>query len=147
MVSPPQPDIFRSWLARGTFSPSPWARSMAEWGKETRVTFSRTAVTKDLSGGFKGGAPADYLTADCHVEIEADFGLLISEPSVGPVRRRHYVIMLDFEDIPDASKIPQPGDFITFTDALGIRRQMTIETSDAPEGIADHVEIMSSDFD
>jgi hypothetical protein len=144
----------RSWLGRGTFSPSPWGRTMHAILKETSVEFLRPPITKDNTGAFKGGKPATYMTLWCHVDLQIDPAGDISKDnrglpgtSIAPIQRRNYLIMVDLADVTDPALYPKQFDRARFTDQLGVTRDLKLINVDAPGGQADHIEIQTEDFE
>ena len=59
--------------------------------------------------------------------------------------RRHYSIILPIPE--DLSKVPRKGDRVWWYDDLGTRRDVALRSVDSPEGVADHLEITSEEFE
>ena len=142
---PDPPLVQRSWLARGQFSPTPtWGQSMHAILMETSATFYRNSLTKTEMGGFAGSNPTAYMTAMVHAELE-DVGSsdVLMEP--GPVRKRHYLVMMKMPV--DTVDLPHRSDRIRFTDPQGNVIDMPIAQVDAPEGVGDHLELRTEEFE
>ena len=144
MSLPPQPTLHRSWLLRGTFSPSPWGKSMSGLLEETQVAFYRTVTRRTEMGGWEGtGQPLVFLTAMCHVELEETEDA-ITQPSVGLILKRNWFLSMG---IPASSDlIPQAGDRIRFNDPAGLPVDLALVKADLPEGVLDHLEMASESW-
>ena len=148
---PEPPLIRRSWLTRAHFSPSHWAKGGAALLYDTLVTFTRDTLVTDGSGGFAPasgpgpGATAVWAAVPAHVELAVDSGLLIGEPPVGPIRRRHYLIICDLPA--DTAQLPKPQDYVAWTDETGVAHKWRVQKADSPEGDADHLEIETESFE
>lgn len=142
----------RSWLTRGYFSPSPWGRTIPPLVAETEVKFYRITRTKNTSGGFAGGDPqAPYLTAMCHVELEETMpyrSAKAGSDSTAPMLTRHYVLLVPWDAFRgDPALVPNKGDRVRFTDALGNAVDMPINgTPDPVVNAQDHIELQTDEF-
>lgn len=146
MSFPTQPALHRSWLLRGAMSPTPrWGKSMSGLLEETEVTFLRAGSGLNAMGGFEGNdaGVAEYLVAMCHVELE-EHSVPITEPSVGYMLKRFYWLSMAIPD--SADHIPRQYDRVRFTDAAGRPVDLSLQTADMPEGVADHIEMTTEDW-
>lgn len=139
-----QPTLHRSWLLRGNFSPSPWGRSMSGLLEETEVSFLRFPTSTNALGGEESSTKAaEYLVAQCHVELEEN-EVKVVEPSVGIVMLRNW--FLDMAIPGDLTLMPVRGDRVRFTDPTGNVIDTVLVAADTPEGVADHVEMRTESW-
>lgn len=143
----PQRTLDRSWVRRALVSPPPFGRSLPAVWKETEVTFSRRATSEDEHGGFKGETVVDFLTIYCHVEEQEGAQLVSDEGmlALGPIVRRRYDIICPIPD--DVSTVPKRGQIARFLDPIGRAISVPIERVGVPEGLADHLELVSEELD
>lgn len=152
MTLPARPAKQRSWLTRGYYSASPWARPIHPLVTETWVTFSRSARTKSGMGGYTGSSRADYFSAWCHVEQDtmATFrgGESGASTGVGLFQTRYYTIELPVEALDgDTSLLPAKGDRVIFTDQMGRFVDMPIgATPNNPVNTQEFVSIVTEEF-
>lgn len=138
----------RSWLRRGLTSPAPWAKSVPDLHAETLVTFYRTGSADNGFGGFgRDGATITFLETNCNVSLMTESGLTNDRETLGGIVRRFYDVLMDIPEDFDFDLLPRKGDRMTFTDAAGRRVDVAIARCDLPEGLADHVEIESVEFE
>lgn len=142
-------DIDRAWVRRPLVSPAPWGESLPDVWLETELNFyRRTDTTQNRIGGFAGsGVPNNYLIINGHAEVAERTGLSIGgeQPGGGTIVRRHYNIFIPVPG--DTGLLPRAGDRVWFYDGLGRRIDVALEYVTPPEGIRDHIEISTAEFE
>lgn len=140
----------RAWPRRPLVSPPPFGLSVPTIWKETSVTFLRRMGSLNAVGGRGGAAEAELLTVMASVSIATDTALMahqLSGVDSGPIRRRYYLCIFDTPPNFDWSKLPAKGDYMAFTDPAGRTLHVIVKLVDIAEGIRDHVEIESEEFE
>jgi len=135
-----------SWARSGLSDPPPFGESLPpEWLDVELNFYRRTGGSQNDIGGFKGtAAPVNFLVILGHMDLEVDSGLL-NEQELGIFVRRHYVGQCLIPD--DLANLPRKGDRVWWIDPLGRRIDVAIRSVDSPEGLRDHLEIESEEFE
>lgn len=136
----------RAWVKRPLVAAPHFGRSVPDVWTNTVATFVRRDPVTNAIGGFAGATERVVATVPAYQELATDSGLHIALDA-GPVRRRHYLIIVAHTAFTDATQYPRKGDTVRFTDEVGIQRSMPVEKADRPEGIADHWEIETQEFE
>jgi hypothetical protein len=135
-----------SWPRVGLSSVPDWAASLPPEWLDVELNFYReTAGGANTIGGFKGhGAKDNYLVTPGHVDLQTDSGFE-NDLTSGILIRRHYEGV--FPVPADLSKVPKKGDRVWWIDALGRRIDTPLRQVDSPEGLRDHLEFESEEFE
>lgn len=142
-------DLDHGWTRSPLTDPYPWGASLPDEWMSVELNFYRmTSSTANDIGGFKGsGVASNYLIINGHAELLTDAGM----PDIGQVQAvgafiaRHYEIIMPIPS--NLSTVPLKGDRVWWYDAIGRRIDVALRSVDVPEGLADHIEISSDEFE
>ncbi len=143
------------WTRSALTDPYPFGESLPDEWLDVELNFyRRTGGTANSIGGFKGrGAPLAYLICNGKAEIEQDAGIVGNAggeagATIGNFVSRHYSILIPMPGVPGNDEgFPRKGDRVWWYDAVGRRIDVPLKAVDVPEGLADHIEIISEDFE
>lgn len=139
----------RAWARRPLVAPPTWGRSVPTIWADTEVTFMRRMPSDNGIGGTGGAAEGELLTIMASVSLSPEPGLHIDLGVGGSIRRRYYLTIFDIprDGTFDWDTLPKKGDFEYFTDPAGKHVRVAVKAVLLPNGIGDHVEIESEEFD
>ena len=146
------------WTRSPLTDPPPWGESLPDEWLDVELNFyRRTGGTANTIGGFQGrGTNQNYLICHGKAEMETDTDVITTSGGgggeVGSFKTRHYTIFVRTESVRvdgavSHDLLPKKGDRVWWYDAIGRRIDVAIHSVDIPEGLADHIEIISEDIE
>jgi len=137
----------RSWLKRGYLGQTPrWGESVPELWRNTSVTFKRRREVRNDYGFIDGGMEETLWETTAHLDIVQNrAGSETTVLPTGQVSSFSWLIITPYPS--SAAQIPEPGDWVEFKDVSGHKQRLQLKHVFSPEGVSDHLEMDTQEFE